>query len=175
MFRRVSIRAILALLLVGLLVASFGAITFAQDATEEPDVVEIEGGDSGEMADLSGTITISFQGNDTQTWEAVCAAYEGLHPNVDCVVELKPAEGYQDFIRAQFAGGSPAFSFVNANVVADLVNDKQFLDLSAYLDRTNPYTNTPWRENFAPSAFNIMRDPLTGEMYMLNLETVQTL
>src|SRR5690349_18651640 len=111
MLHRVSIRSLLALCLLGiLLVASFGSLTLAQDATEESDVVEIEGSDSGAAADLSGTITISFAGNDTQTWEAMCAAYKELHPNVDCVVELRPGEGYQEFIRAQFAGGEPTFS-----------------------------------------------------------------
>ncbi len=44
---------------------------------------------------LSGEIVISFQSNDTQTWEALCAAYEELNPGVDCIVELKSPDGYQ--------------------------------------------------------------------------------
>lgn len=166
------VRFLLALMLIGvMLVASFGSLTFAQDE----DVVEIEGSDSGEMADLSGTITISFQGNDTQTWQAMCAAYQELHPDVSCVVELRPSEGYQEFIRAQFAGGNPAFSLVNGNVVADLVNDKAFLDLSAYLDKISPYSGEPWRNDMSEGALANMRNPLTGELHLLNLETVQVL
>src|SRR5690606_11648801 len=128
-----------------------------------------------EAGERSGDIIISFQGQDTQTWQALCDAYMERHPNVNCVVELKPSEGYQDFIRTQFAGGNPTFSLVNGNVVADLVNDKVFLDLSAYLDRENPYSGRPWREDFDPIALSNMRDPLTGEMYLLNTETVQVL
>ncbi|HIQ04931.1 MAG TPA: carbohydrate ABC transporter substrate-binding protein, partial [Anaerolineae bacterium] len=127
------------------------------------------------VPELEGEITISFQGNDTQTWENLCLAYQSIHPKVKCNVELKPSEGYQEWIRTQFAGGTPKASFVNANVVADLVNAEKFLDLSAYLDKVSPYTGKPWREDFDEQALVNMRDPLTGEMYMLNLETVQVL
>lgn len=127
------------------------------------------------QTELSGTVTISLQSNDNQTWKAVCDAYTKLHPKVTCAVELKPSDGYQDFIRAQFAGGTPTFSLVNGNVTADLVNSKAYLDLSAYLDRKSPYTNHAWRQDMDDTAVANMRDPLTGEMYLLNLETVQVL
>ncbi|MCD6290614.1 MAG: extracellular solute-binding protein, partial [Anaerolineae bacterium] len=117
----------------------------------------------------------SLQGKDTQTWEALCNAYQKIHPNVECKVELKPSEGYQEWIRTQFAGGTPKASLVNGNVVRDLVNAKKFLDFSAYLDKVSPYTGKPWREDFDASALANMRDPVTGEIYTLNLETVQVL
>ena len=60
--------------------------------------------------------------------------------------ELRPPDGYQDWIRTQFAGGDIRPSLVNGNVVADLVNQKAFLDLSAYMDSDNPYTGKPWRD-----------------------------
>ncbi len=127
------------------------------------------------VADLEGKVVISFQNNDTQTFEALCAAYEKLHPKVDCVTELKPPEGYQEWIRTQFAGGVPAASLVNGNVVADLVLDKQFLDLTSYFDQVSPYTGKPWREDFDASALANMRNPVTGETFLLNTETVQVL
>ena len=133
-----------------------GSIAFAQD-------------------DLKGDIVISLQSKDTQTWTALCAAYVKLHPNVNCVPELRPTDGYQDWIRTQFAGGDIRPSLVNGNVVADLVNQKAFLDLSSYMDSDNPYTGKPWRDSFDASALANMSDPLTGELYTLNLETVQVL
>jgi ABC-type glycerol-3-phosphate transport system substrate-binding protein len=158
-----------------------GRSTAAQDATATPTpggLVEIEPtatAGAGAGGGLSGTIVISFQGNDTQTWQAMADAYMERNPNVEVRVELKPPEGYQEFIRAQFAAGTPETSLVNANVVADLLNAKKFLDMSAYLDRPNPYTGQPWRESMDPIAIENMRDPLTGEMNVLNLETVQVL
>lgn len=142
--------------------------------TPEAEVVEIAVTPTPQ-AERSGKIVISFSGRDTQTWEAMCAAYTELNPEVECVVELKPAEGYQEWIRTQFAAGVPEASLVNANVVADLVNDKKFLDLAAYLDQVSPYTNQPWRNDMDEAALANMRNPVTGATYMLNLETVQVL
>jgi ABC-type glycerol-3-phosphate transport system substrate-binding protein len=119
------IRTLFALVFItSLVLASFGSLLVAQDATAEPteDVVEIETGGEGEMAELSGDIVISFQGNDTQTWEALCAAYTEIHPNVNCRVELKPSEGYQEFIRAQFAAGEPTFSLTLTRTAPTRVN-----------------------------------------------------
>ncbi len=142
---------------------------------QDDDAVDVQTQDETATGELAGEIVISFQGQDTQTWEALCAAYTALHPNVTCRVELKPGEGYQEFIRTQFAAGTPAFSLVNGNVVADLVNAKSFLDLSAYLDRDSPYSQRPWRDDFDTTALANMRDPLTGELFLLNTETVQVL
>lgn len=154
MLRR-NAKAVLALWLVSLLLVATGGVS----AQEEK----------------SGEIVISFQGNDTQTWEALCDAYMQLNPGVNCVVELQPGEGYQEWIRTQFAAGTPRASLVNGNVVADLVNAKVFLNLNDYMDQMNPYSNRPWNEDFDPIALANMRDPLTGELYLLNIETVQVL
>lgn len=143
-------------LLLVILVLASGTVVLAQD-------------------DLSGDIVISLQSNDTQSWTAVCDAYKQLHPNVNCQVELRPSEGYQEWIRTQFAGGDIRPSLVNGNVVADLVNSKAFLDLSSYMDAESPYTGKPWRESIDAGALANMSDPLTGELYLLNLETVQVL
>ncbi len=153
--RKISLLCLLTLLMTALLALS-GSLALAQD-------------------ELSGTIVISFASQDTQTWEALCAEYMELHPNVNCVVQLRPAEAYQDFVRAQFAAGTPEFSLVNGNFVADLVNAKSFLDLNLYMDQDNPYSGQAWRDDFDPIALANMRDPLTGELYLLNTETVQVL
>ena len=125
--------------------------------------------------ELEGEIVISFSGQDTQTWENVCLAYQALHPKVNCKVELKPGEGYQDWIRAQFAAGTPAASLVGANVVADLLNAGKFVDLGPYFDRVSPYTGKPWKEDIDEGALLNMTNPLDGKVNVLNLETVQVL
>jgi raffinose/stachyose/melibiose transport system substrate-binding protein len=158
-----------------------GGEAAAQEATATPggdDLVPIAGGATpaaGGTGDLSGNITISVQGNDTQTYQALADAYVTLHPDVQVKVEIKPSEGYQEFIRAQFASDTPDVSLVNGNVVADLIQAKRFVDMSAYLDRVSPYTNKPWRDSMDPAAVANMRDPVSGEMYTLNPETVQVL
>lgn len=175
-----SIVMLLVLALIGCATSQMPAAenTVGAESSESADAEEVEVEVAAEPeaeTELSGDIVVSFQSKDTQTWEAMCEAYMAMHPNVSCRVELKPTEGYQEFIRTQFAAGGPELSLVNGNVVADLVNDKAFLDMSAYLDRTNPYSNRPWREDFDSVGLSNMRDPLTGELYLLNIETVQVL
>jgi raffinose/stachyose/melibiose transport system substrate-binding protein len=150
----------------------------AQDATPPPDeelVPVATQGSEGGTSTLSGTIVISVQSNDTQTYQALADAYTALHPDVEVKVEIKPSEGYQEFIRAQFAAGTPEASIVNGNVVADLIEAKKFVDMTAYLDRTSPYTGQPWRDSMDAIAIENMRRASTGEIYTLNLETVQVL
>ncbi|MCE5260307.1 MAG: ABC transporter substrate-binding protein [Chloroflexi bacterium] len=125
--------------------------------------------------ELEGTIVISFQSTDKQTWENLALAYMALHPKVNVRVELKPSDGYQEWIRAQFATGAPEASLVNANVVADLINAKKFLDMAPYLDKISPYTGKAWREDMDEGAIRNMTDPIEGRINVLNLETVQVL
>ncbi len=158
-----------------------GRSAFAQDGTPPADdggLVDISAPstpEAGATGELSGTITIALGSNDTQTYQALADAYMALNPGVTVAVELKPGEGYQEFIRSQFAAGTPEVSVVGANVVADLLAAKKFLDLSAYLDKTNPYTGAPWRDSMDETAVANMVDPTTSEMFVLNLETVQVL
>lgn len=125
--------------------------------------------------DLEGTIVISFGGSDTQTWENLAKAYMALHPKVTVRVELKPAEGYAEWINAQFATGKPEISLVAANQNADLLNAKKFLDLAPYLDKISPYSGKPWRDDMDEGAIRNMTDPIEGRINVLNLETVQVL
>lgn len=156
---------------------SFGWKTaLAQDSTPEGGLVPISTPAAGESTgELTGTIVIAVQSTDVQTYQALADAYMALNPGAEVRVELKPPDGYQEFIRSQFAGGTPEASIVNGNVVADLIQDKQFVDMSAYLDRPNPYTGEPWRASMDEVAIQNMTNPVTGEIYTLNLETVQVL
>ncbi|MEM7028737.1 MAG: extracellular solute-binding protein [Chloroflexota bacterium] len=177
--RLMLIFTIISVLVLALTSCTNPQVPAAEDASESTEggevEVEVAAAESTDDMALSGDIVISFQSKDTQTWEAICEAYTAMHPDVNCRVEMKPSEGYQEFIRTQFAAGEPEFSLVWANVVADLINAKAFLDMSAYLDRTSPYSNRPWREDFDQVGLSNMIDPLTGELFMLNIETVQVL
>ncbi len=123
---------------------------------------------------MSGEVVVSLQSEDTQTWNALCDAYIALHPDVKCSVELKPTEGYQDWIRTQFAGGEPRPSWVNGNVVSDLIDAKKFVNLEDYMDKPNPYNEGKvWRDSFDQDVMSLSRSPVTGELYHLSLELVK--
>lgn len=123
-----------------------------------------------------GDVVISLQGTDTQTWKALCDAYVKKNPKVNCTVELKPPDGYQDWIRTQFSGGTPRPSLVNGNVVADLMSAKKFVNFDDYMDKPNPYNSgKKWSESFDQSVMALSRDANTGELYHLSLELVKIL
>lgn len=74
-------------------------------------------GDESQAEDFSGTITINTQAGPgaEEAWKAVAEAYMEMHPNVEVVVDLKPAEGYGDWIKAMFGSENPATDIVNIN------------------------------------------------------------
>ena len=121
-----------------------------------------------------GEVVVSLQSEDTQTWKALCEAYTKINPKVKCSVELKPTEGYQDWIRTQFAGGDPRPSVVNGNVVSDLMTARKFVNLDDYMDKANPYNpGKKWRDSFNQEVMSLSFDPNTGELYHLSLELVK--
>ncbi|MCL5995515.1 MAG: ABC transporter substrate-binding protein [Chloroflexi bacterium] len=143
-------------------------------ATPQPAEQPAEATAAPATEGLAGEVVVSLQGEDTQTWQALCDAYVVKNPNAKCQVELKPSEGYQDWIRTQFAGGDPRPSWVNGNVVADLMNAKKFVNLEDYMDKPNPYNEgKKWSESFDQDVMFLSRDAVTGELYHLSLELVK--
>ena len=124
---------------------------------------------------LSGTIHINLQGNNQDVWQQVAAAYMKLHPNVKVIVNLKPAQGYADYISAGFAAGSPPFDLVQNNQNAALINAGKFLDFGPYLNQPDPYIGgKPWRDAVNLGAMLATESP-ANKVYDLNLEQVQVL
>ena len=80
------------------------------------------GGSEKAASDNSGekkSITVSVQSGDgvQQGWEAVAAAYEELHPDVDVVVDLKPVDGYADWVQKVFTADDPTAELLHINLV----------------------------------------------------------
>lgn len=147
-------------------------------ATSASDLVEIAPTSSTGVAtdELEGEININLSSTDTQTWGALAKAYMEKHPKVKVTVELKSGQGYQEWVRAQFASGTPTSSLWNpGNLVQDLFAEKKLLDLSPYLDRVNPYTDKPWRDGLDANGVEQMRDTVTGGLFNMNTEGIQIL
>lgn len=145
-----------------------------EEPTTAPEPTEVPATPTTEVKELEGEVVVSITGQDTQTWQAICDGYTAINPKVTCSVELKPTEGYQDWIRTQFAGETPRPSLVNGNVVADLMSEKKFINYDDYMAKPNPYNDgKPWSESFDMNVMQLSRDPNTGELYHLSLELVK--
>ena len=145
----------------------------------EEEVVEIEAAEE-EEAGLAGEIVISVSSNDIQTYQALADAYMELNPNVDVLVELKAAAGgdgpdaYLQWVRTQFAAETPRVSIIESVHLRDLAQEGRLVNWAPYLNKINPYTGEKWEESFEDWALNLVRDPNTGEMYLMPYESVQT-
>ncbi len=166
-----------------LLAACAGAATPASEppAAEEPvaedaeEVVEIEEVEEVEV-ELSGDIVISIASNDVQTYQALADAYMALHPGVNVLVELKAPEvdAYLQWIRTQFTSAEPRVSLVESPHLREFAQEGRLVDWAPYLNQINPYTGNPWEDSFEEWGLNLVRDPSTGEMYMMPYMSVQT-
>lgn len=124
---------------------------------------------------LSGTIHINLSGNNQDVWQNVANAYMKIHPNVKVVVQLKPAQGYADYISAGFAAGTPSFDLVQINQNASLINAGKFLDFAPYLNQPDPYIGgKPWKDAVDLRSMLASESP-ANKVYNLNLERVQVL
>lgn len=118
-----------------------------------------------------GEININVNSTNKAGWTAVAQAYMAKNPKVKVNVDIKPPDGYADWLRAQLTSATPTPDIVNGNVVADLIKTK-FLGYNSYLQQTNEYTGNTWIDDFKDFATQ-SKDITTGDYYNLNLETVQ--
>ncbi len=142
---------------------------------EAEEVVEIEAVEEVE-AELSGEIVISIASNDVQTYQALADAYMAMHPGVAVLVELKAPEvdAYLQWIRTQFTSAEPRVSLVESPHLREFAQEGRLVDWAPYLNQINPYTGNPWEDSFEEWGLNLVRDPSTGEMYMMPYMSVQT-
>lgn len=144
---------------------------------EEEEVVAIEES-AAEATALSGEIVISVESNDTQTYQALADAYMALNPDVNVLVELKsPGTGpdaYLQWVRTQFASEVPRVSIIESVHLRDLAQEGRLLNWAPYLQRENPYTGQKWEDSFEAWGLNLVRDPNTGEMFLMPYMSVQT-
>jgi ABC-type glycerol-3-phosphate transport system substrate-binding protein len=148
----------------------------AAEPTATQEVVEIKTEDQAGQ-ELEGEIVISIQSSDVQTYQALADAYMAKHPKVKVLIELKAPGGedtYLQWIRTQFAAGTPRVSILESPHLLDLIQEGRILNWAPYLNKENPYTGKKWEESFETWALNLSRDTTTGELWYLPYMSNQT-
>lgn len=120
------------------------------------------------------TITISLQAEvgKEEGWEAVAEGYKELHPDVNIVIDLKAADGYDQWVQNVFTTEGSNADIVHTNLAGDAANGK-IINFSDYLDNESPYSDGTWSEQF-----EIGKQKRTGaeaSIKELNLEYTQVL
>lgn len=127
----------------------------------------------GEEDTLSGTITIGVgaRAGAQEAYEALAAAYEKLHPNVDIVIDLKADEGYADWIASLDNVENPEVDI--AEFFAANFDHNRLLTLTDYVDVKSPYSDGTWGEQFDSAAMG--NSPVNGESVQLSLFSTQVM
>lgn len=127
-----------------------------------------------ETDQFSGTITINTQAGvgAAQAWQAVADGYVEKHPNVKVVVDLKPVEGYGEWVQNIYNTENPSTDIVNINLAGSTAVGKS-INYLEYADNDSPYSDGVWTDQFNYSMQ--VRDLARGEWTSLSLDSVQVL
>lgn len=123
---------------------------------------------------FKGTITVNTGASPgaDKAWQAVADAYTEMHPSVEVVIDLKPSDGYAEWIQNMFGTENPSADIVNINSAGVAANGKA-INYMEYADRTSPYSGKKWTEQFNYEMQS--RDLSRGEWTSLSLDSVQVL
>lgn len=124
---------------------------------------------------LTGTLNISLSNQSQSLWNAVAEGYMKKQPGVKVTVDNKPAQGYKEWLTAQFAAGTPDVDLATINEVEGLQKDKKFVDMYPLFDKMNPYTGKAWKDSLDLEAMGVNLDAVgaNDHYYTLNFESVQ--
>jgi len=130
-----------------------------------------------EEDDFSGKITISLYSAKgvEEAWRAVGDAYTAKHPNAEVVVDLKPQDGYADWVKAAFQGydsALPEADIVYGNLAGSDRTDK-VVNFYDYAFDESAYSDGEWADQIAFDMQNI--DMVSGSWDCVSITGVQVL
>ncbi|MDR2247207.1 MAG: extracellular solute-binding protein [Treponema sp.] len=132
------------------------------------------GQQGGAVPAANKTITINTWAEigAEEGWKAVAEGYMALHPDVNVVVDLKPSEGYGEWVHNIFATSNPNADIVHGNLAGPSAVDK-VVNFLEYADQKSPYSDGRWRDqfNFQMQIVDMIRQ----DWILLSLESVQVL
>lgn len=124
--------------------------------------------------ELEGTITINEQAatGRKEGWEAAAKGYMEKHPKVKVIVDLKPTEGYGDWVKNQLSNSNPTSDIINGNM-AGSATDGKLINWLEYMSNTSSYSSGAWKDqfNFSLQVVNQAKQRLDT----LSLESVQVM
>lgn len=141
-----------------------------KEAAPAPQPVKTEAAEP--VKELTGEININLESAQglVGAWEALADGYMKLHPGVKVNVDLKPAEGYADWLKNQLTKDKPTADLVNINKANELKSTKS-INLDDYVTDISPYSGKPWKEQFAYQMQRVESDHFGN----ICLESVQVL
>ena len=124
--------------------------------------------------DRKGPDRVTFatvNANYRVAFEEIARRYEALNPGIDVEITVI-GQGFETWIRTRFAGGGDLIPDIyNINYTSGYEREGKIAFLDGYLDETNPYTGTRWRDCL--DARFIERYKWAGNTYVLSLDYIE--
>lgn len=168
---------ILACMMLASMITACGDTNVKNDASTQNATNEISQSDTTQqeiVKELEGTVTINTVTGPgaKEAWEAVADAYMKLHPKVKVVVDLKPSDGYGEWIKTAFSDPNTTSDIVNVNMAGPAATDKT-INFMEYANVKSPYSDGLWTEQFN---FEMQGKNLAMNVWdNISLESVQVL
>jgi ABC-type glycerol-3-phosphate transport system substrate-binding protein len=132
------------------------------------------GQQGGAVPAANKTITINTwaEVGSEEGWKAVAEGYMALHPDVNVVVDLKPPDGYGEWLHNILITSNPNADIVHINLAWDSAAGKA-VNFLEYMDQKSPYSDGRWQDQFN---FQLQTVDLTKqELIVIGMESVQVL
>lgn len=98
--------------------------------------------------------------------------YEVLHPEVEVRVQVQPTNGYETWLRTQVGASSDtAPDIYNANYALGFYERGLLVNLTPYLEQTNPYTHKTWKQNL--DAQFLEKYKIGGDVAIIPLDFIE--
>lgn len=147
--------------------------TPSESPEETPEVTT--GIDLSVRNDFAGEIFVNTGAGTgaAEGWQAAADAYMAMNPDVKVTVDLKPGDGYAEWIQNMFATNDTTSSDIcNINMAGPAASGKN-INFMEYATDIVRYSGLPWNEQFN---FDVQgKDLAKGEWSNISLDSVQVL
>lgn len=109
-------------------------------------------------------------------WKEILDGYTTRHPNVKFKMEYTPNDGdtARTWMTTALIGGTAPDIFPSRYTwTHEDLNKDLLTDLTPYYEQANPYNEGKvWKDTFAPTVFNEMKNPVDGRLAGISLQTL---
>ena len=161
------------------LILSMGVALLSGCASGNSNSKESQGA-SGEPGAKSVSLTFAVETpkdeETKQVWQEIVDGYTSKHDNVSIKLDYAPNDGdaFRTWLTTGLIGGtSPDIIPSRYTWTHEDLNKDLLVDLTAEYDKPNPYAgNKVWKDTFNPSILNEMKNPTSGSLAGITLQTL---
>lgn len=168
---KLRMKKLLCMLLTGTMFASALIGCGAEEAAETVESAEVAE-ETEEVVDKTIVVGVESSTGREEGWKALAEAYMDKHPDVTVVVDLKPSEGYEQWVNSIVENSETTEAdIVNINYISKKA--EVGIDFNEYLHMDSPYSDGTFAEQFQQDIQQT--SPGGGEMYEITLESTQVM